>query len=416
MTMGGQAVALIGRGVFSAFSRDVPSLIAGLSEGRYIPSRRWFAGDREREMMNMLINPFYAPLPSQSSHRSLSPKQVRQLLIQVIDQALHEAGRKVSFLSGERVRMYIGANGLRTDIAEVAGYVDRNDPEDLLLYPEIKKLHAQYYAQDALSEKLAAHYGLTHPPATLYSASASSMSVVHLAQAAIRSGLIDVALVVSWVDILSQDILFLAAQNMLGESPASPFNGRESSVLLSNGAAALLLCGEDVARQEGLSPTLFLDSCVSYQHSGARDNAAGADSRTVTHSITQALQQAGLTTADIGCIFPHGNGIPASDNTEAMAIRKLWGDDSVPVTSYKGQLGYLSTCSALVDLILACDALETQRILPFHSPTPVAPSQRLNLPVNIAAPCPFRQPHVLKIALGMEGSIISGILSRREGI
>ncbi|WP_034943341.1 beta-ketoacyl synthase N-terminal-like domain-containing protein [Erwinia oleae] len=413
MTSRNQAVALIGRGSYSAFASDVPALIAGLTAGRHVPSRPWFSCERDRSMMNMFVNPQHAPLPVQKTRRALTLKETLRLITGVIDEALRESGQPHSLLSGERVRVYIAGNGLRTDIAEVAGYRDRNDPEDLLYFPAIKKLHANCYAQDALSEALAAHYGLTRPPATLYSASASSMSAVHLAHAALRSGLADVALVVSWVDILTQDMMFLAAQNMLGESPACPFNGRESSVLFSNGAAALLMCRDDLARRRGLSPAVYLDSCVSYQHSGARDNASTGDFRTITHSIEQAMKEADVAAGSIGCIFPHGNGIPASDNTEAMAIRKLWGDEGIPVVSYKGQTGYLSTCSALVDLIIACDALKTQRLLSWHSPVKTTTSSHLHLHCN-TAPVTLTARHLVKTALGMEGSIVSSVLSRRE--
>lgn len=412
MSSGSQAVALIGRGAFSAFAGNVPSLIEGLADGRFISSKPWFDSPDEQKKMGMLMNPHYAPLPAQKTHSALTLKQQLKLMIEVIDQALNEAVSG-NILSGERVRVYIAGNGLRPDASEVGGYLDRNDPEDLLYFPEIKKLHARSYAQDALSEALAKHYGMLRAPATLYSASASSMSTVYLAQAAIRSGLADVALVVSLVDILTQDMLFLAAQNMLGESPANPFNGRESSVLLSNGVAALLMCSEGFARKVGLTPTLYLDSCVSYQHSGVRENVSGTDFRTITQSIQQALAAADVAADEVGCIFPHGNGIPASDNLEAMAIRKLWGDEGIPVVSYKGQIGYLSTCSALVDIIIACDALEQQRVLSYRTSVPTTLSHHLWLHAN-TDPVPLTARHIVKTTLGMEGSIFSSVISRRE--
>lgn len=408
-----QPVAVIGSGTYSGFASDVPSLIAALTAGRYTPSRPWFSSARAQTAMKMAINPRHSPFPAQKHHCALTFRQVRQVLKNVIDQALREAGQTKALLAGERVRVYLVGNGLRTDISEVVAYQDRNDPEDLLYYPAIKKLHAGSYAQDRLSEALSEDYQLIRPPATLYSASASSMSAVHLARAAVCSGLADVALVVGWVDILTQDMLFLAAQNMLGESAASPFNGHASSVLMCNGAAALLMCSENIARRAGLEPECYLDSSVSYQHSGMRDNAAISDFRTIVHSIEQAMAQAGINAADVGCLFPHGNGIPISDNTETMAIRKIWGEEGVPVVSYKAQIGYLSTCSALVDLIVACDALKQRRLLPFHTQLPSTAPPRLRLHTNKGS-CQLPGRHIVKTAMGMEGSIVSAVLSGQD--
>ncbi len=414
-TLEERRVALVGWGVNCAYAKQVDELIGGLEEGRRSHGLPWFANETDCENLRLSVNPWYVPFPEQQENRFiLSHKAIFDYICNVIDQALAMAGITAEALSGERVRIYIPGNGLRANHLDVAGYQDRNDPEDLQFFPRIKQLHANSYSQDKLMHQLGQHYGLAWPPIGIFCASNSSMAALHLAQAAIRSDEADIAIIAGWLDTTLQDVVFLGGQSLLGSGEAQPFSKNGNSVLPGNGAASLLIGSEAFVCSQGREPDIYLNSSVSYQSSGARGgNSFSADFRSIANTLETALEEAGIVPESVSCIFPHGNGIQSSDKAESMAIRKIWGDNAIPVVSYKGQISYLSTCSALVDLMIAADALRQQRLLAFLAPQDLDDSLNLALHAN-APPLALQGKHIVKSSLGLEGSVFACVISYEE--
>jgi 3-oxoacyl-[acyl-carrier-protein] synthase-1 len=61
-------------------------------------------------------------------------------------------------------------------------------------------------------------------------------------------------------------------------------------------------------------------------------------------------------------IVAHGNGTRASDASEAMAIRRVWGEKPPPVTAFKWAFGHTIAASGALDLALALMALRKQTV------------------------------------------------------
>ena len=57
--------------------------------------------------------------------------------------------------------------------------------------------------------------------------------------------------------------------------------------------------------------------------------------------MTAALEDAGLAPDAVNHVNAHGTSTPLNDATEAIAIRKVFGDDAPPVTSTKGVTGHM---------------------------------------------------------------------------
>ncbi|CAM4209393.1 beta-ketoacyl synthase N-terminal-like domain-containing protein [Serratia silvae] len=400
-----QNVVLSGWGVSSAYAPDFPALIDGLTKQRLVSTQPWFATKSEWQDLRLSCNPHYAA----ESQPSGTPFERLQ---SVIVQALGVAESDVAQLRGKRVRVYLVGHGERANIADFLGYQDRNDQEELLLFPQIKRLHASSYDQDRLARQLTQAYQLSWPPTSLYCASNSSLAAVHLAQATVAAGEADLVLVIGWVDTLMQDVIFLGGQGMLGEGKGQPFSNHDSSILPTNGAVALIMESEQHARQRNVVPTVRLRSSVFCQSGGARGSSSfTADFRTIAQTLERAVQEAGLTAPEIACVFPHANGVIASDKAEAMALQKIWGKSGIPVVSYKGQVGYMVTCCGLLDLMLIADALQQRRLLALTSRYPIDES----LQIHVHADCPplaLEQAHILKSGIGLDGSAIAMVISR----
>ncbi len=399
-----QNVVLSGWGVTSAYAPDFPALINGLTERRLVSTQPWFATKSEWQDLRLSCNPHYAadPKPVGSAFTRLQP---------VIAQALAGAGLAPAQLQGKRVRVYLVGHGERPNIADFLGYQDRNDQEELLFFPKIKRLHANSYDQDRLARQLTQSYQLSWPPVSLYCASNSSLAAVHLAQSAIAADEVDLVLVIGWLETLAQDIIFLGGQDMLGEDGSQPFSSHNSCILPTNGAVALIIESEWHAQQRHFASPVNLRSSVFCQSSGARGSSSfTADFRTIAQTLERALLNAGLTPQDIACVFPHANGVIASDKAEAMALQKIWGKSGIPVVSYKGQVGYMVTCCGLLDLMLAADALQQRRLLALTTRYPIDDSLQIHVHAD-SPPLPLEREHIIKSGIGLDGSAIAMVIS-----
>ncbi|WP_058911405.1 beta-ketoacyl synthase N-terminal-like domain-containing protein [Entomohabitans teleogrylli] len=393
-------VTASGWAVASGYAPDFPALIAGLESGKLACGSPWFSDDAW-QTMRLKVNPHVV---ADARPRPAPFDRLRK----VIDRALAMASLPATALAGQRVRVYVTGSGVRPDIGDFLGYQDRNDSEDLLFFPQIKRLHADSYGQDLLADALLRRYRLSWPPVALYSASNSSLSALHLARTTLAAGQADLALVLGWNEMLLQDILFLGGQDMLGDGQSQPFSAADSSVLPASGAVALVLESARHARQRGLTPRLVLHPSVCCQSGGG--SAFTADFRSIAQTLEQALRAASLAPDDISAVLPHGNGIIASDKAEAMAIKKIWGRQGIPVVSYKGQIGYISTCSGVQDLMIAADALLQRRLLALTSRSQPDASLDIRLHAD-AAPLPLDRPHLLKYGAGLDGSVIALAIS-----
>ncbi|MFZ1874350.1 MAG: beta-ketoacyl synthase N-terminal-like domain-containing protein [Chania sp.] len=399
-----QNVVLSGWGVTSAYAPDFPALINGLAEGRLVGSQPWFATESEWQDLRLSCNPHYAP----EVHPFGSALTRLQL---VIAQALAGADLSQDQLQGKRVRVYLAGHGQRADIADFLGYQDRNDQEELLFFPKIKRLHANSFGQDQLVQQLTQTYKLSWPAISLYCASNSSLAAVHLAKSSIAAGEVDLVLVIGWLETQTQDVIFLGGQDMLGDGGSQPFSNHNSSILPTNGAVALILESGQHAQQRGFKSAATLRNSIFCQSSGARGSSSfTADFRTIAQTLERALLDVGLAPQDIACVFPHANGVIASDKAEAMALQKLWGKARVPVVSYKGQVGYMVTCCGILDLMLAADALQQRRLLASTSRSPIDESLQIDLHSD-SPPLALEKRHIVKSGIGLDGSAIAMVLS-----
>ena len=94
-------------------------------------------------------------------------------------------------------------------------------------------------------------------------------------------------------------------------------------------------------------------------------------------------------------------------------MRKLWGDNTVPTVSYKAQLGYQVAASGLTDLAIAADALQQRRLLAFKA---LAPLDAAGVHLHAdAEPLPLTSDKLVKLGLGIEGSMAACTLTRLAG-
>jgi 3-oxoacyl-[acyl-carrier-protein] synthase II len=146
----------------------------------------------------------------------------------------------------------------------------------------------------------------------------------------------------------------------LGES-CRPFDRRRDGWVSGEGAGIVILEEREHALARGVriyGEVLGGGSgCDAMPAGGLDPEGVGSEV-----AITTALDEAGLSPADVGHVNAHGSATRMSDLGEARALERVFGPKGVPVTALKGYLGNsVSGCGA-VELIASLVSVNRGRI------------------------------------------------------
>jgi len=193
---------------------------------------------------------------------------------------------------------------------------------------------------------------------------------------------------------------------MSGEAPR-PFDQNRNGTVFGEGAASVTLekASEAAARGATILGEFLGWGCCS-EATGVLDLDPDGDG--VKRAIAQALNDAGLAPADIGMICAHGNGTPASDLSEAIGIRHVFGDDIPPVTGFKWAYGHLIGASGIADVVMTLEALK-QKTLPGIATLTSVDEEIGVFPVSREATAP-RTDKALVICRGFGGMNVAVIV------
>ena len=141
-----------------------------------------------------------------------------------------------------------------------------------------------------------------------------------------------------------------------------PFDQARNGFVLGEGAGTLILEALDHAQARGAQ---ILGEVVGYGTTSDAYHITSPDpaGTQAARAMTLAMQEAGLTPADIDYINAHGTATAANDAGEAQAIRQVFGDHDVLVSSTKGMTGHLLGAAGAVEAVITAAALQ-KGILP----------------------------------------------------
>lgn len=202
------------------------------------------------------------------------------------------------------------------------------------------------------------NYGFKGTNACVTNQCVGGVSAVIEAAAAIREDEADRAVVTGHdAPIDAETMMNFANVGLLARETLRPFDAGRDGTVLGEGAAAFTLETLDGARARGT------EVLAEFLGSGSTSEATGVlglqpDGEGLARAIRLALEEAGLAAGDIGMVVAHGNGTPASDASEVMALRSIFGTELPPVTGFKWSTGHTIAASGTIDLALAIRALQ----------------------------------------------------------
>lgn len=325
------------------------------------------------------------------------------LKARLVELALGEALVSSRVPAGPRLGVCLGSEAARPPI-EWLGQTDVNPDEVAALAPDVPTRQAAEMA------------GARGPRSTVSTACTSSSQAIGEALLRIRRGEVD-AMIAGGVDALSEPLMVvgfakLGALSTRNDDPARasrPFDVRRDGFVLGEGAGFLVLEAEDTALARGAPVLATVDgwgcSCNAWRITDSPPDGRGA-----AQAMRAALLDAGLTREDIAYINAHGTSTPQNDLSESRAIRGLFGDVPVPVSSTKGHMGHLVAACGAVEAILCVQALRDGWMPPTNNledPDPDCAVSHI-----LGSPQRLRGRHALTNAFGFGGSNGSVLLGK----
>lgn len=104
----------------------------------------------------------------------------------------------------------------------------------------------------------------------------------------------------------------------------------------------------------------------------------------VTACIDSALKRSGISPEDVDYINAHGTGTHFNDKTESAAVKNIFGDRKVPVSSIKSMLGHTMGAASAIEALTCCMAIKNSIVPPTINYTTPDPDCDIDCVPNIA--------------------------------
>jgi len=233
---------------------------------------------------------------------------------------------------------------------------------------------------NASGAAISMRYGLRGPNETICTACAASTHAIGYAARLIAWGRCDaVATGGSEAAATATSLAGFGNMTALSSSGASmPFDAKRDGFVMGEGAAVFILERWDHAVARGA--TILGEVLGSASNADAHHITAPSPGGVGAIACMKlALEDAGLTAADIVHINAHGTSTPLNDAAEAEAVRAIFGDNSVPVMSGKGVTGHALGAAGALEAAQVLLAFENKSIPPTAGTTEVDPAMAIDL-------------------------------------
>ncbi|MSS78325.1 beta-ketoacyl-ACP synthase II [Anaerococcus sp. AGMB00486] len=135
-----------------------------------------------------------------------------------------------------------------------------------------------------------------------------------------------------------------------------PFDKDRNGFVMGEGAGVLVLESLDSALKRGANIIAELVgygvNCDAYHIT-----SPSPDAKFATKAIADAIKDAGISADEIDYINAHGTSTFLNDKLETLAIKNIFGDRKIKVSSSKSQMGHLLGGSGAVESILSILAM-----------------------------------------------------------
>lgn len=311
--------------------------------------------------------------------RLLTMDRVSQLGLVAARQAMLQSGlfspAGLTSLAAERFGISIGtgSGGAGSTDAAYTALLEQK-------VARLRPLTVVLAMNNAPAAHLSMEFGLKGPSSTVSNACASSATAMGDAFRQIRHGYADAMLVGGTEALLNrgtikawQSMHTLARPHPDGVyASCRPFSADRTGLVLSEGAAMLVLEDWESARRRGAT---ILAELAGYASTTDAHHLTQPEAHGQATAMTLALQDAGLNAADIGYLNAHGTATEVGDEVETEAIKQAFGSAAatLAISSTKALIGHSMGAAGAMELIASIMALRSGHLPPtafLHRPDP----------------------------------------------
>ena len=274
----------------------------------------------------------------------------------------------------------------------------------------------------SVANSLADKYGTKGSPISLSTACASGATAIQLGVEAIRRGEADAALCIGTDGSVNPESLIrfsllsaLSTSNDEPEAAAKPFAKNRDGFVMAEGAAALVLESLEAALARGATILGVVEGCGEMADAFHRTRSS-PDGKPIVGCMRNALNDAGLSPADIDYINPHGTGTPENDKMECLGVTAVFGEraNKIPISSNKSMLGHTLSAAGAVEAVFTLMTMRNERIPPtinYKMPDPAIP---LDVVPNVARDAKGLR-HAISNSFGFGGQNVSLVMGLEPG-
>ncbi|WP_393915985.1 alpha/beta fold hydrolase [Halostreptopolyspora alba] len=289
-----------------------------------------------------------------------------RLLLMTVQESIDDAGLSVADIAGPRSGIWVGES-----------HSDYWDLSTATVPPNMYTLSGGGL-KSFLSGRVSHFFDLQGPSTTLDTSCSASLTAVHTACRALRSGEVDTA--------------FAAGTHLILNPHGGPSHGLAKALSPHGRSAFASVDADGYPRGEGVAAVLLRRLSDALRNGdpihavveGSAVNANGRSGRNIVATsgpgqvrmMRKALADAGRRPGEIAYVEAHGPGTRTGDEIELAALNEVYGGDPRPclVGSVKTNIGHLEPVAGLAGFLKAVLALEHGQVPASLHLTALAPA------------------------------------------
>jgi 3-oxoacyl-[acyl-carrier-protein] synthase II len=174
----------------------------------------------------------------------------------------------------------------------------------------------------------------------------------------------------------------LSTRNDEPQKASRPWDKNRDGFVMSEGAGALVLEEYEHAKARGAK---IYAEVVGYGITGDAHHITAPGGTGALRAMKMALKNADMNPSDIDYINAHGTSTPTGDVMELNAIKELFKDTDVAVSSTKSMTGHMLGASGSIEAVFSVLAIQNDFVPPtINLENPEDEAEGMNLVPNVA--------------------------------